>query len=226
MNMNIIIDYFDNKINLNGEYINVIEIENKKYFYRFVKDLYTIFLDGCTNDITFFENDKEKNMNGKLKLFTDFFNFEFDSKKYTNDISKYVNENIDEKEKDALLSLYNKIIKIYTRILNNTDLPLNVENDATVESLTKFVKISTKKTDELLESLFLLIDLESVLLTNNTLFFINLKQYLTKTELLELYKYALYNKIEIVLIDSQSYGTALKYEKKYIIDENLDEFML
>ena len=165
-------------------------------------------------------------MNGKLKLFTDFFNFEFDSKKYTNDISKYVNENIDEKEKDALLSLYNKIIKIYTRILNNTDLPLNIENDATVESLTKFVKISTKKTDELLESLFLLIDLESVLLTNNTLFFINLKQYLTKTELLELYKYALYNKIEIVLIDSQSYGTALKYEKKYIIDENLDEFML
>ena len=38
MNMNMIIDYFDNKINLNGEYINVIEIENKKCFYRFIKD--------------------------------------------------------------------------------------------------------------------------------------------------------------------------------------------
>lgn len=224
MNMNI--NYFDNKINFNGEHINVVEIENKKCFYRFVKDLYTINLAGSVNDITFFEKDKEKNMNGKLKVFTDFFNFEFDSKKYTSDIIKYVNENIDEKEKIALLSLYNKIVKTYIKILNNTDLPLNVENDATIENITKFVKISIDDTCELLDSLLLLINLESTLLTNNILFFINLKQYLAKTELLELYKYALYNKIEIVLIDSQSYGTTLKYEKKYIIDENLDEFVL
>lgn len=224
MNMNI--DYFDNKINFNGEHINVIEIENKKYFYRLVKDLYTMFLEGCVNDITFFEKDKEKNMNGKLKVFTNFFNFEFDSKKYTNDISKYVSGNIAEKEKNILLSLYNKIIKTYTKILNNIDLPLNVENEVTIENITKFIKVSIDNSNELLDSLFLLIDLESTLLTNNILFFVNLKQYLSTTELIELYKYAIYKEIEIVLIDSQSYGVTLKYEKKYIIDENLDEFVL
>lgn len=224
MNMNI--DYFDNKINFNGEHINVIEIENKKYFYRLVKDLYTMFLEGCVNDITFFEKDKEKNMNGKLKVFTNFFNFEFDSKKYTNDISKYVSGNIAEKEKNILLSLYNKIIKTYTKILNNIDLPLNVENEVTIENITKFIKVSIDNSNELLDSLFLLIDLESTLLTNNILFFINLKQYLSTTELIELYKYAIYKEIKIVLIDSQSYGVTLKYEKKYIIDENLDEFVL
>lgn len=224
MNMNI--DYFDNKINFNDEHINVIEIENKKYFYRLVKDLYTMFLEGCVNDITFFEKDKEKNMNGKLKVFTNFFNFEFDSKKYTNDISKYVSGNIAEKEKNILLSLYNKIIKTYTKILNNIDLPLNVENEVTIENITKFIKVSIDNSNELLDSLFLLIDLESTLLTNNILFFINLKQYLSTTELIELYKYAIYKEIKIVLIDSQSYGVTLKYEKKYIIDENLDEFVL
>lgn len=224
MNMNI--DYFDNKINFNGEHINVIEIENKKCFYRLVKDLYTMFLEGCVNDITFFEKDKEKNMNGKLKVFTNFFNFEFDSKKYTNDISKYVSGNIAEKEKNILLSLYNKIIKTYTKILNNIDLPLNVENEVTIENITKFIKVSIDNSNELLDSLFLLIDLESTLLTNNILFFVNLKQYLSTTELIELYKYAMYKEIEIVLIDSQSYGVTLKYEKKYIIDENLDEFVL
>ena len=112
MNMNI--DYFDNKINFNDEHINVIEIENKKYFYRLVKDLYTMFLEGCVNDITFFEKDKEKNMNGKLKVFTNFFNFEFDSKKYTNDISKYVSGNIAEKEK---IYYYHYIIKLSKHIL-------------------------------------------------------------------------------------------------------------
>ena len=58
------------------------------------------------------------------------------------------------------------------------------------------------------------------------MFFINLKQYLTNDELLELYKYSIYCQIPIVLIDSQTYGTSLKYEKKLIIDSELDEFML
>lgn len=224
MNMNI--DYFDNKIAFNGDYINVVEIENKKYFYRFVKDIYTISAEGMTNDITFFEDNKEKNVNGKIKVFSDFFNFEFDSKKYSNDISKYVSTNIDDGERNVLLSLCNKIVKIYTKILNNIDLPLNVDTDITIENITKFVKVSIRNSNELLQSLLLLIDLERVLLTKNILFFVNLKQYLSKTELLELYKYAIYNKIEIVLIDSQGYGGTMKYEKKYIIDENLDEFML
>lgn len=220
------IDYFDNKIAFNGDYINVVEIENKKYFYRFVKDIYTISAEGMTNDITFFEDNKEKNVNGKIKVFSDFFNFEFDSKKYSNDISKYVSTNIDDGERNVLLSLCNKIVKIYTKILNNIDLPLNVDTDITIENITKFVKVSIRNSNELLQSLLLLIDLERVLLTKNILFFVNLKQYLSKTELLELYKYAIYNKIEIVLIDSQGYGGTMKYEKKYIIDENLDEFML
>ena len=103
---------------------------------------------------------------------------------------------------------------------------MNVENEVTIENITKFIKVSIDNSNELLDSLFLLIDLESTLLTNNILFFINLKQYLSTTELIELYKYAIYKEIKIVLIDSQSYGVTLKYEKKYIIDENLDEFVL
>lgn len=34
------------------------------------------------------------------------------------------------------------------------------------------------------------------------------------------------NKIRILLIDSQCYGCTIDYEKKLIIDENLDEFMI
>lgn len=49
---------------------------------------------------------------------------------------------------------------------------------------------------------------------------------ITNQELLELYKYAIYNKINIILIDSQCYGGTLEYENKLIIDRNLDEFMI
>lgn len=224
--MNMKIEYFDNIINFYHDNINVIEIENKKYFYRFVNDLYSIVNNGYTDDISFFDETIEKNMNGKIKLFVDFFDFKFDSKKYATDISKFVNESIDAENKDALVSLYNKIVKIYNKILNDVDLPLTVETDISIETITKLVKVGIDSKNELLDNLFLLIDLEKTLKTNNLLVFVNLKQYLSKTELVELYKYSIYNNIFILLIDSQAYGGTLEYERKLIIDENLDEFVI
>lgn len=224
--MNVKVEYFDNIINLKLDGVNVVEIENKNYFYRFVNDLFSIYKDGFADDITFFEEELEKNMNGKLKVFVDFFDFQFDSKKYINDVSKYVNENIDDEDKNNLVNLYNRIIKVYKKVLNSVDLPLSVESEVSVDTITKFVKVNINSKVELLDNLFLLIDLEKVLKTNNLLIFINLKQYLTRNELVELYKYAIYNNIQLLLVDSQSYGGTLEYEKKLIVDENLDEFMI
>ncbi len=225
--MKIKINYFDNEINFNNEFINVIEIESKNYFYRFISDLNRIVNEGYSDDVIFINDDNsEKNMNGKLKVVVDYFDFNFDSKKYTNDILKYVNGSMNEDDKKDLYNLYNKIVKMYDKILNEVELPLSVESDISIENITKFMKVSINKNNGLLDNLLLLIDLERVLKLNNILFFVNLKQYLTKVELIELYKYAIYNQVSILLVDSQSYGTTLYYEKKLIIDNNLDEFMI
>lgn len=224
--MNMKIEYFDNLIDFTNNEINVLEIENKKYFYRFVNDLYSICNVGMAEDINFFENQEEKKMTNKVKVFIDYFDFKFDSKKYITEIAKYVNDMVDEESKYSLTVLYNKIIKIYNKILNNIDLPLTVENDISIESITKLININISSKKELLDNLMLLVDLERTLKTNCLLVFVNLKQYLNKAELIELYKYAIYNNINILLVDSQCYGVTLEYEKKIIIDESLDEFML
>jgi len=69
-------------------------------------------------------------------------------------------------------------------------------------------------------------DIENVFKIDVLLVFVNLKQYLSTNELAELYKYSLYNDVQILLIDSQSYGATIDNEKKLIIDSNLDEFLL
>lgn len=224
--MNMKVEFFDNDICISDEFVNVIEIENKKYFYRVINALNNIIINGFSEEILFFDGDKEKNMNGKLRLIIDYFNFAFDSKKYEKDINKLVNDSIDEDDRSNLIFQYNKIIKIYNRILNNIDLPLFVESDINIENLTKMVKIGIDSKNDLLDNLFLLIDLEKILKTNCFLFFVNLKQYLNSNELIELYKYSIYNQVNIVLVDSQAYGCTIEYEKKLIIDENLEEFML
>lgn len=225
--MNMKVDYFDNKLEIGREFVNVIEIENKKYFYRFIKDIKNLVLVGYSSYIKFFdENFNEKNMNNKIKVFIDFFELGFSTKKNLNDITKYAIQNIEEKDKCNLINQYNKIIDTYKEVLNSLDIQLEIDEELGIENILKNVKVSIKNKDELLDNLLLLIDLDKVLLGNDILIFVNLKQYLSKEELIELYKYSIYNQITILLVDSQSYGTTLEYEKKLIIDENLDEFVL
>lgn len=225
--MKLIIKYIDNDIELKENEISAIEIENKRYFYRIVKDLYDIYDNELSEDIYLIDdNNKEINISNKIKIFIDYFNFKLDSKKYTNDITKYINKVLSEETKETLLNQYKKIINLYKKELNNIDLPLVLDTDLDIENITKLIKVSIDTNKELINNLFTLIDLENIFQTKNILVFINLKQYLSKEEIEELYKYSIYSRITLLLIDSQSYGTTLTNERKLIIDENLDEFML
>ena len=51
----------------------------------------------------------------------------------------------------------------------------------------------------------------------------NLKTFLQEEDLLELYKYSMYNNIKLLVLENKHYENVLKYEKKNIIDENFDE---
>ena len=225
--MKLEIKYLDNDIDIKENEVYALEVENKNYFYRIVRDLYNISNNNIVDDIYLSDdNNNEINYFNKFKIFIDFFDFNFDSKKITNDIIKYVNKNISIEVKDSILNQYNKIIKLYKKELNNIDIPLMIETETDSNNITKSLKISIEGKQNLIENLLLLIDIENILGTKDILVFVNLKQYLTKNELEELYKYSIYNEVSILLIDSQCYGGTLNNEKKLIIDENLDEFMI
>lgn len=220
------INYIDNSLNIDDSSILSVEIENKKYFYRFIKDLNNISNGIGNEEIIIYENDKEINLTNKIKIIVNYFDLELNSKKVSNEIVKYINDNIDEEIKFKISQEVIKIIKIYKNVLNEFDMPLVIDENLSIESITKNLKISLDEKSELLENLLLLIDLERTIKCNELLVFVNLKQYLSKEELNELYKYSLYNKIKIMLVDSQCYGVTLNYEKKLIIDESLEEFVV
>lgn len=223
--MKLKVDFIENELSISDDSVLCIEIENKRYFYRLVKNLYGIYNDNYSEEVHFFEDEKEIN-NPNIILFNDYFNFDFTSKRYTTEIQKLITNSIDDNLIQELMKSYKKLNDTFKKILFNIDLPLIINQDYNLESIIKLMKISITKKEELLESLFLIIDIEKVLKLNRTIFFINLKQYLLKEEIIELYKYSIYNDINIILIDSQTYGPCLNNEKKIIIDDNLDEFVL
>lgn len=225
--MNLKINYFDNNIKIENDYVQVIEIENKKTFYRLVSDLYKIKNDEKLDEVFFYDDDnQELNMYNKVDLYVNFFDIDLNSKKNLNVLNKNIINSLTDNVKEEILNNFKKLAKSFTKILSDIDLPLSLNDNITVDDIIKLLKISINKTADLLSNLLLIIDLEKVLKMNEILFFINLKQYLSQEELIEFYKYAIYNEIKIILVDSQSYGIKLDYEKKLIIDVNLDEFVL
>lgn len=220
--MKMIVNFLENEIKFIDGYINNIEIENKKYFYRIINNLLSI-----NNEILFFnDNIEEINLTNKINIIIDYFNIDFNDKKYQNSINKLLLDHIKEDNIKNINNEYKKLIISLKKIISKIDLPITINDELDINSLLKICKISINCKQEILEKLLLLIDLEKQFNINKLLIFINIKQYLTKEELKELYKYSIYNNIKILLIDSQCYGTCNEFEKKLIITENLEEYVL
>ena len=95
--------------------------------------------------------------------------------------------------------------------------------------ITEILKLFSLKIDDenyqtILEKVEILIDILSTLEISKILIIPNLKLYLNNNELVELYKYSLYNDIKLILIEREDY-CKLKYEKVITIDENFYDYI-
>lgn len=225
--MKINIDYIENEIILLDNKIFTLEIENKSYFYRLINDFNLVSKNVLSDNIKFFDDkNSEINLSNKIDVVVDYFNIDLNSKKITNSLYKLISTNIGDDDKSKLENYYAKIKNVLSKSFLDYNLPLIINDEFNIEIVLKLLKVNIESKNNLLDNLFLLIDINNIFHINELIIFVNLKQYLSKDELLELYKYCLYNNVRILLIDSQCYGVTNKFEKKLIIDGNLDEFLL
>ena len=221
--MRIKVNFLENIIELEENKICSLQVENKKYFYRIVYELYKI-ANGRISD----ELDIEDLENNKMciNIILNYFDFESCIRKYQNEIIKYISLNASETERDNINKKYNIFSNEVLKLINEYNLPLNINDELPFQNILHNVKLSINNKENILENLFTIIDLESKLKINKMLIFVSLKQYLTEEELTELYKYCIYNKVMIFMIDNQLYKSKNEYEKIIAVDDNLNEFML
>jgi len=216
--MKLNIDFLENNINLSNDFVCSLEIENKNYFYRIVNIL-NQYSKGVLQDEIY-----ESNI--KTKIIIDYFNLEQSNKKVITHINKIIKNDLNEIDYEQLNKYYQKMILKYEEIIKQIDIPLEIDKEFNIDNLSKIFNISINYQNNILNNLFTLIDINKETKEFDLLVFINLKLYLTKEELKEFYKYAIYNKITILLVDSNSTGVSIENEKKIIIDQNLEEFMI
>ena len=225
--MRIKIDFIDSTIDFDISNVYSFEIHNKKYLYRISSLFYLISNDDLPVEVECFDKDNnELKISGKVRFFSEYFDFGFDSKKYSADITKYILTNVEQYDGENILKAYSKLCKLINRELQKTDLSISISIDEGIENVIKMFKPKINQKDDLLENLFLIIDLEVALNSNKILCFMNLKQFLSKEEMFEFCKYATYNSVKVIMLESTNYDYFNEYEKVIIIDRNLEETMI
>ena len=224
--MKIVVNFLNNQIDFDNNIFS-IEVENKVYLFRIIQEFNKINNGEISDVISVFDNKyNEINIKNKFDLYFDFFNLDINNKKIHSKIYEHIINNLSEEDNVKIINHYNKIMKIFNKELSNLNLDININEEIISDNIIKNIKIKVEQKDSLLDNILQLIDINTLFKLNDFLVFINLKQYLSKIELIELYKYAVYNGVNLLLIDSYSYGPTLFNEKKLIIDNDLNEFMI
>jgi|LSQX01.3.fsa_nt_gb CRISPR type II-A-associated protein Csn2 len=222
--------HFDNNVYFDGKYINILEIENKNLFVRFIESINDISNgDEPKEKIFFYKNDQEIELYNKIGCFIDIFNLELSSRKITNQLYSKINLLVQSNEElqVAFRESYNEMLELLTPVLNEFDFDLSYVETFQIIDLLKFINLTiVTKEKTLFEKLLLIIDLQNVLHIFEILIFVDIKKYFTKEEMLEIYKYSKYKEVNVLLIESVSSGVTLEYERKIIIDEHFQEFLL
>lgn len=137
--MKINCNYIDNSIIFEDSKVNVIELESKRFFYRFVSNLYSISNGDTLEEFICLDDDnKEINLANNIKIFNNYFEFDFNSKKYNNEIIKQLIDNISDEDKSDIINLQKKLYQKVNKQLNQFDIPLFISNELDIETI--FIK--------------------------------------------------------------------------------------
>ena len=225
--MKINVNYIENELIVEDNKILNIEIYNKKFFYRFIKDLNLIENGNTIEEIIAFNKQNEEiTLTNKIEILSNFLDFDLYNKKYSSDFQKYIVKNSEEKNIDKIVKEYSKVYDSISNIVNLIDIPITIKNDFDFESIIKSFKFEVNFFDNLLNNLIDLLEVKLNLSKEKIYVIINLKSYLSNEDLLELYKYIFVKNINSIFIDTNKYDDLNDNVNKIIIDTDLDEFVI
>ena len=226
--MKLRINGFNNEVLFDEECVHILTIKDPKCFSHLIGIL-NDKINGLESNEIFLLDDKEEEL--KLEknayMILDVFNIDYNSKKILSKIYDIISENIKKNQdyviENIALNLRNYIISE----INELPFEFTMKSELDIPEILKIynLKIDGEMYHSILEKIELLIDLLATLKISNILIIPNLKSFLGDVELVELYKYSLYNNINLLIIERNSYDK-LEYESNMIIDENFDDFFI
>ena len=217
---------FENEIEFEEEMVNVISVNNVECFRNIISSINSKILGEEINEVFLLNDEKEElDMNKEVLMVLDVFNIDYNSKKILSKIYELIEEKI---VMNQDLEIDNKIFELRNYIVEEiNELPFEfiMKDEIKIMDILKMysLKIDSDNYNKLTEKIEFLIDIISTLKIAKILIIPNMKLFLTDEEVVEVYKYSLYNNVNLLIIERND-RKKLKYEKKLVIDENFYDY--
>lgn len=222
----IVHSHYEEPLVLQHNFPSVLIIENPFEFYETVYALIKQF-DGEEGDYVFLNDGKEISACEKGFLISDPFVLDFEDKKLTNALYKYI------ENKYNSCGCFLRLSELNTEIfdfLGSLTYDYSFELEHSEISLTALLKAvdmhATAHYDSYLEKLICYINLISELKRAEFFIFVNLKGLLDDESLLKLYSHCEAEKISLLLIENNCSRKKLQTERHKIITEDLCEIIV
>lgn len=221
--MNIISEYFDNSFELKSEVINTLLIENRELFISFIKQLYNEMLTE-EGKIILQDDLKEISFKKYAELIIDPFALDPNNAKNLKKLYEKIIENSSNEEIYEKKLVFENALKDYVEeIVFLSDYELIYDN-IDYQNIFKVVNLHIDTETKNLASMIIDYMRTSSDLSGTKLFiFVNLDNFLTDADLIELQNFICYNNIIVFCLQNQLKRKLIENENLRIIDEDLCE---
>lgn len=224
---------FENDIDFAENHINVLQIQNKKLFAKIVSS-FNNMCNGLSAEsdetITLLEQDEIVNFTKNVLFVVDFLNFDFNQRRIQTVLYQYIDK-LFKLEPEMLSNVNNLQDSIHIELMSiMEEFPFETlcKKDISILDILKMygVRIKANANEKIIEKLFKIVELVQCLDLAKLIIIVNVKQYLDSDELVEFYKYCVYNNVKLLLLERGSEVSLLERERILFVDENFDEFFI
>lgn len=197
--------------------VNVLVVENEELFADITQSLWKLSDDIFTVE----EGDKTYNIGKVLECIINPFAIDCNDKRLLTKMYLEMKEETELLLQSEELNFRTNVINYIEQVCNSVNYELDFNYNFDIVDIFKTLGIRfSDEYDSLLEQIISYLRLKKRLLDVSVFVLVNIKQYLCKDNLEELYKMAFYEKIHIVLIEA-SEKEILKNERITIVDKDL-----
>lgn len=226
--MKLKINGLENEILFNENECNVLICKDKKFFRHIIETLNDKINGLESNEIFLLDdNNEEIKIDKSIYLVIDIFNIDYNNKKILNKIYNIISDRVELSKEIEMNDIIIKLRNYLIEEINEIPFEFIMKDELDVKEILKLfdLKIDKENYTNTIEKIELLIDIISTLKIADILVIPNMKTYLTDEEIIEIYKYSLYNNVKILSIEKE-FTSKLKYENILLIDQNFDEMLM
>ena len=208
------------EIELKENVISVIVVEDVTLRLPMIEELYSQIM-GKDGNWVLVENEKNYDLGKKAEIILEPFSLELNSKKVKTKLYQDIKAVAQEFCFSQGLEVHSHICSYLECLLERIPYPVKYEEEWNLLELFKAYGVElAEECDSMCEKIFNYIKLINQVCGISIFVTVNIKQYLTDEQISELYKLAMYNKIQLVLIEFAVFNKSLDREEIYILDKD------